>query len=363
MDGGAKIGSGAYGCVFDPPLVCTNRSKKTMKKGHRVGKLSRMKDITNEIRTSNILYDVPNAENMYVLVDKNSLCHPAPVDKQPKKEQKGIEECEAYQQWGMSDMYHYTMKYGGVTIKKFEKKVLNKSPEDFPIYHFAKHLLMACSHFLLKGVIHSDLHKGNILMNPKTQMPMIIDFGLSFFKDDIQKPDFIDNMWTSYAPHLNQEPPEYSYMIGIHNKMKSTDIIMDIVEQKNSAAWMGSVFHISQMNQMKQFVGFVSSSTIIKNKDWRKLMETYWAVSDSWAVGGILIYFYKACMLFSKDNKSEFYRYKSNLKGVIKALLSINPDTRVDCLEALSMLDPNNTLVTSTEGVEWLRSRAKRHLV
>jgi hypothetical protein len=123
---------------------------------------------------------------------------------------------------------------------------------------------------------------------------------------------------------------------------------MDIVEQKNSAAWMGSVFHISQMNQMKQFVSFVSSSTIIKNKDWRKLMETYWAVSDSWAVGGILIYFYKACMLFSKDTKSEFYRYKSNLKGVIKALLSINPDKRVDCLEALSMLDLNRWIAAAT---------------
>jgi serine/threonine protein kinase len=363
MDGGSIIGKGAYGCVFDPPLACQTRQNKTMKKGHRVGKLSRMKDITNEIRTSNLLYDVPNAENMYVLVDKNSLCHPAPIEKQSKKDKKDIEECDAYKQWGMSDMYHYTMKFGGITIKKFEKRVLDKSPEDFPIYTFAKCLLTACSHFLLKGIIHSDLHKGNILINPKTQMPMIIDFGLSFFKDDIQKPDFIDNMWTSYSPHLNQEPPEYSYMIGVHNKMKSNDIIIDIVEQKHSVASMASVFRVMQANQMKQFVSFVNSSSIIKNRDWRKLMETYWPVSDSWAVGGVLIYFYKACMLFSKNTKSEFYKHKSTLKSVIKALLSINPDKRVDCLEALSMLDPNNSLVSSSESVEWLMTRAKRHLV
>jgi serine/threonine protein kinase len=362
MDGGAKIGSGAYGCVFDPPLKCIDKIQPTPN-GHRVGKLSRMKDITNEIRVSNILYDIPDAENLYVLVDKNSLCHPAPIEKQPKKEQKDIEECEAYKQWGMSDMYHYTMKYGGITIKKFEKRVLNKSPENFPIYTFAKHLLIACSHFLLKGIVHSDLHKGNILMNPKRQMPIIIDFGLSYFEDDMKKPDFIKNMWTGYSPHLNQEPPEYTYMIGIHNNMKMNDIILDIIEQKNSILWMNSIFHITQINQMKQFVSFVSTSSIIKEKNWLKLMKTYWVVSDSWAVGGILIFFYRACMFVSNSTKTEFLTHKSILKNVIKGLLSINPDKRMDCLEALSVLDPNNSLVSSSEGMKWLKTRAQRHLV
>jgi len=358
MDGGAvvPIGQGTYGCVFDPPLRCTGSKKAVAGKRRKVGKIGRSKEIKAEVRVSEILSDVPDANNMYVLADKGSMCKPAPIKKQGPDEQLAIEKCEAYKKWGLSDMLHYTMNFGGITIKKLEQRPI----KEFPIYSFTQRLLTSTSYFLLKGLVHYDLHTGNILINPKTHMPVIIDFGMTFFVDDIQNASFLENIWTSFSAWANPEPPEITYITGIRKGMSSDAIIMAIMEEKPSLAMMDSVFKVSKLSQIKQLIDYIHVSKSIKARDWSNLFSKYWPVLDAWAVGGILIHFYKITMFATTNSsKGEFSRHHAVLKRVIKGLLSCDPRKRLDCLEALSILDPDNSLVTSAEGMAWLKERSK----
>lgn len=355
MDGGAIIGQGTYGCVFDPPLRCAAVAHKKGT-GHRrkVGKIGRTKEIEAEARVAATLRNVPDASEMYILVDKSSVCKPAPLKKQPVKEQDDMEHCEAYKKWGMSDMLHYTMNYGGITIKKMESKPV----KEFPIYSFTKHLLTSTSHLLLKGLVHFDIHTGNVLVNPKTYMPVLIDFGMTFFVSDIEKAGFMDNIWTSFAAWANPEPPELTYATGIRKGMSPNSIFMSIMEEKPSVIMMDSVFKASKLSQMKQLIDFVNTSQSMQRRDWGRLFSKYWPGFDAWAVGGILIHFYKITM-FSKGGKDgEFAKYGAVVKRVIKGLLSCDPRKRLDSLQALAMLDPDNELVSSAEGSAWLNKRA-----
>jgi hypothetical protein len=62
MDGGALIGSGAYGCVFDPPLHVLSRENgkctKLALNSKAVGKISKSDEVHNEIEASKIISQV-----------------------------------------------------------------------------------------------------------------------------------------------------------------------------------------------------------------------------------------------------------------------------------------------------------------
>ena len=65
MEGGRFLGSGTYGCVFSPPLLCKTKRGKTTGK---VGKITLEPFAAQEVQVANRIRKVPLSENYFLLL-------------------------------------------------------------------------------------------------------------------------------------------------------------------------------------------------------------------------------------------------------------------------------------------------------
>jgi serine/threonine protein kinase len=354
MYGGAIIGQGTYGCVFDPPLLCKDAvALQKESKNTTLGKLSLSWDIENEIYASKILSDIPKADSYFVLPNLNSVCvNPVPMKNQP--DQEGIQECEAIKVFGTNDLVHYTMPFGGITIHStFEKN----PTKVFPFRMIVKHILEACSFLTLNGLVHYDLHSNNILLDSKTQIPRLIDFGFSF-SAQLLTDKIVNERWKVYSPSAGMEPPEITVANGIRKGIKFDRIVKDVISQKRPLKNLEQYFGLSRSSQLRDFVSFWNSSQATKKKDWLAFFRVYWPAFDAWGVGNIVLHLYMNALNIKEIQKqSDWLVIVQRLKEILRGLLRMDPRKRLDCVEALAIFSPESFVVSSPSGRAWLEKK------
>jgi len=182
------ISQGTYGCIFKPGMNCRGEPEE---EGY-ITKIQFDKDTSqNEY---NIGIHLLN--NNDSLTEFNSRFAPivdsCPIDIVDIKKDY-IQKCElirenSYQNTFFSNKIRYVGKYtlGDYFTVFFQE--INKSI--FLSTFFDTHLYLLDSLLFLKkkDVIHFDLKENNILMDEKYYVPIIIDFGLSIRKDQLEKP-------------------------------------------------------------------------------------------------------------------------------------------------------------------------------
>ena len=186
--GGKVIGSGGFGCVFEPELKCVDDPIKARNKKY-ISKLMLTKyayEEYNKIKEfKQVLKNIPNYEE-YFLLDGFTIC-------QPKKLTK-------------SDLKGYTKRCKSLKKKKINSKNINRSLDqlslinmphggvDIEKYIYNSRSLVELNNSLIQllvngvckmnemGVFHCDLKDGNILVQQYyTKLSTrIIDWGLSF---------------------------------------------------------------------------------------------------------------------------------------------------------------------------------------
>jgi serine/threonine protein kinase len=225
MEGGALVGQGTFGCVFSKPLLC-NLKKNYPTKAGNVGKITEAVDIENEVLAAKILKDVKG--NYFVLANIESVCKPTEFSKQP--DSKSIKECKFIKEKSIDTILHYTMPYGGITIRTlFKESPSSRPPID--LLSFTKHLLEGGALLALHGYVHYDIHQENILFNQKTSEPCFIDFGMSFSANNITN-EILDTRWKIYSPDFDPEPPEITVITALRKNNPLINTIHDIMKQK-----------------------------------------------------------------------------------------------------------------------------------
>ena len=352
MDGGAIIGQGTYGCVFDPPLLCAEAKQKRRQHSAKiVGKLTQAEDAENELDAAIALHSIPDSELYFVLPNPKTVCKPKDLTKQPG--QKDLKHCEAIERFGSQGMVHFTMPYGGITIKPYYTDTKKSLPE----FDFIKRLLEAGSVLTLHGYCHYDIHLGNILMDAKTGLPRLIDFGMSFSAEQLNMSE-IDSRRKLYSAEFYAEPPEVTVGTGLYEKMPYETVVKEVAMKKEPLIQAEKLFHISRISQLRDFNQFWTKSASITENDPVKFFKLYWPAFDAWGIGSVLISLYRNIIL-SLKGESDTVKKFADVKKVIKGLLRMNPRRRLDCLEALDILDPQNPILQSASGKGWLKERAK----
>jgi hypothetical protein len=114
-------------------------------------------------------------------------------------------------------------------------------------------------------------------------------------------------------------------------------------------------------DQKKELLNFWLQSKAIRDRNWVSFFKLYWTKMDSWAIGSICL---KVLRMLSIDPRfeqnEEWKKHKPVLQEVLRSLLTVNPYKRFDCLEALSLLDPTNAIISEGSGNEWITTRAKQ---
>lgn len=357
QSGGAKLGQGGYGCTFRPPLICQGRQQRRPPPD-RVGKVTSHEDASIEISFARYFRNVPNAKKYLWLPHIDTYCKPAPLQQQNDK--SSIIKCKEKvlkdhpnESFILEQKRHFEMDYGGIPLSDFAHNI----PREFDFFKYMRQVLEIGAFLVLHGVVHNDLHSGNVLMD-KSYTPRLIDYGRSYIIASFDHKRQGD-LKAYFKASLGQIPPEMSMMDG-DDFGHSKEYMIGEFQKGNPVMkdYMEKLLGVPRSRQLTELKAFWSSSVAVQKKDWLTFYKLYWPVVDSWAIGSMIMKIYRKMILSKSFTDSAAWKEReASFKMILRGLLRASPRNRLDCMEALFLYDPTNELVTSAAGVAWLEKR------
>jgi serine/threonine protein kinase len=214
---------------------------------------------------------------------------------------------------------------------------------------FVTHFISAGAILNLFGIVHRDIHGGNILVD-KEDVPRIIDFNLAIF---VENDDAVMKLQHQYNYQLTQEPPDSTLVNAIKLGYKPNNVIQSIIYKKNIIKKIINLLQLPLNDMEEELESFYRQSKSVKQGEDTKWFHVYWRTIDSWAIGvNIVDLFYKLSLW--PEFSSQSSRIKSKLSPVLRGLCAVSPLKRLDCVQALYLLDPNHFIIRKYAGA-WLK--------
>jgi serine/threonine protein kinase len=344
QDGGKLLAQGVDGCIFIPKLKCEGNTLDFMRTGRlMLDKLTDRNTAEFEMNIARKISLIPLSSNYFVV--PADICTPQPLKNQTEPE---LKKCEIQTEFKNTKILR--MPYGGVSLYDYSFKLNTFSP-----LKFTRHLLEAGALMALNGIIHNDLHQGNILMD-EHGVPRIIDFGRALFSyEHVTEKFFIH----SYSAGYFQECPDFFLLNAKNNGYNIKIAIGDFLsKRKIMIDQLTGFYAIEPENIAENMEEYTLLSTSYKKGDYVGWFRHHWRTIDSWAIGVRLLDAFFNLLYFPEFEK------KWKIEGgpiwsVIKRMVEIDPFRRIDCVQALDMLDyleglEGENIIIQKYGQKWL---------
>lgn len=330
LSGGTLMDEGAYGCIFTPPLSCKNKKKQkeVEEEEFDLSKIILTEYAKREDAVSELIRKIPLWKNYFVVSE--TMCEPAPL-----QTDNDLRTCPVLQQKPLSQFRLLFMPFGGDSLQ-----VHRFSLSSFNFLSFAQHFLEAGAILNLFGIVHRDIHSGNILVD-KEDVPRIIDFNLAIFTETDR---LTNQLLHQYNYKLTQEPPDSTLVNAIKLGYNAKRVISSIVTKKPILKKIRSLFSISIQEMQEQLTSFYEKSKSIKQGEDAKWFKVYWRFIDSWAIGVNLVEMIHKLSLFP-EFAPILKRAEPTLFPILRRLCAVNPLDRIDCVQALYQLNPNHFII------------------
>lgn len=340
LSGGRLFGEGMYGCIFTPSLQCKNKQDQpplTEDKDHPpLSKIILRQDAELEISISKVIRKIPIWKNYFAVAE--SICEPA-----KKQTEKELKDCKVLDNFNMNEFRILSMSYYGVPATAYRFHL-----DHFDFMGFVTHFIEAGALLNLFGIIHRDIHQGNILIDSH-DVPRIIDFNLAI-PVELKQDDGNFYLSHQYTYLISQEPPDSTlvnaiYMINTGNLKSSADKVMDeIIIKKPIMKTIMSVLHVSRDSMHQSLRSLYQRSKSIQSGDLNTWFQTYWRTVDSWAIGVNLVDFIRKLSIWPSF-RPILAKHKAILFPMLKRMCAVSPIDRIDCVQALYHLDPTNFII------------------
>ncbi len=340
MNGGKLFDEGMYGCIFTPPLACKDAKKSDDESNDTaLSKLILAPAANQEWTIMKKIKKIPLWKN-YFIISESPPCVPAPIQKD-----KDLYNCSVFDdpQYKLSDFRILTMPYGGTPLTTYRIDLNN-----FDFMDFVIHFIEAGALLNLFGIVHRDIHQGNILIDSE-QVPRIIDYNLSILVGDNVTTNKLKH---KYDYNLAQEPPDSTIVNAVYMGFNYQRVIDSIVQKKSILKKIRNLLGISEAEQMDSLERFYLKSKSLKTGDEVMWFNNYWAKIDSWAIGVNIIDLISKLSLWPEFSRT-LKKIRPKLFPVLKKLCEVNPKERFDCVQALNALSPNSFIIRKY-GKAWL---------
>lgn len=236
------INQGAYGCLYHPGIACNG---KTLKDARYATKLVMHDEVAeNEVQVGNIVMNILNyAVNFVPVVE---TC-PVQLGKMKRNNPLALRGCDIVAEEkgkGTSKSKFMLMKMPYIDSLYFYEYIgtmgENKKKIISCIFDTYSYLIESIGRLVEHGVVHYDLKLENILMNLKTDTPIIIDFGLSISimrlneakgnqakGNEGKGKSFWKTCFYKYAPKYYVWPLEAHIINFLHNESASGELTHD----------------------------------------------------------------------------------------------------------------------------------------
>ena len=338
QEGGKLIDHGLYGCVFTSSLHCKNKIPKENpedKEHPPISKLIRTEYADVEFKISSLIRQIPLWKNYFAVSE--SICEPAKT-----QTEKDLANCPVLKEHPLTDFRILSMTYHGVPIDSFRVNFKTLDP-----IKFFSHLLEAGALLNLFGVVHRDLHQGNILVD-QHNVPRIIDFNLSVFAKEVVTEDVLLHQHTV---HVGQEPPDATIVNAIIHGHDGQRVIESILAKKDILKKIQTLLGISSQQMKTSLYRFYQQSKSVKDGDSEAWFKSYWTKYDSWGIGINIVF---QIIKWSISTSFSIESHKAKLYPILRKMCAVSPLDRIDCVQALHQWDPNHFII-QRYGKEWLK--------
>ena len=337
LKGGSLFDEGMYGCIFTPPLRCKDNKKQYDESDTSLSKLIIKEYADKEWSIMAKIKKIPLWKN-YFIVSESPPCIPARVQKE-----QDLALCRPLADYKLSDFRILTMPYGGTPLTFYRVNL-----SDFDFMGFVIHFIEAGALLNLFGIVHRDIHQGNILIDNE-RVPRIIDYNLSIL---VETPVTLGELKHKYDANLAQEPPDSTLVNAIQQGYKYENVINSIINKKQILKKVRTILGVGIQEQLKSLEDWYIMSKAAKAGDEVAWFNKYWRTIDSWAIGINIVDFISKLSLWPEFSLT-LNKNRSKLFPILRRMCEVNPKQRIDCVQALSQLAPNSFIIRRY-AKEWL---------
>jgi serine/threonine protein kinase len=330
LEGGKLFDEGMYGCIFTPPLKCKDAKKQYDESNSSLSKLIIKEYADKEWSIMAKIKKIPIWKNYFIVSEPP--CIPAPIQKE-----RDLALCPPLtnSNYKLSDFRILTMPYGGTPLTSYR---INLAKFDF--MGFVIHFIEAGSLLNLFGIVHRDIHQGNILVDNE-QVPRIIDYNLSIL---VESSVTLGELKHKYEPNLAQEPPDSTLVNAVQQGYNYERVINSIIIRKQILKKIRNILGVTMEEQQSSLESWYIKSKAAKMGDEVGWFNNYWRTIDSWAIAVNIIDLINKLSLWPEFSAT-LNKVRSKLFPVLRLMCEVNPKQRIDCVQALNMLAPNSFII------------------
>lgn len=346
QEGGKLLDKGMYGCIFTDFLSCKREKGNPIKLRTSTSvddpfhppltKLAHAVDAEQEYAISEVIRRIPNWNRYFAVAE--SMCAPS-----IKQKEKDLALCDALQHFPLSESRILSMTYYGVPLFRYQFKV-----KDLNLLSFFTHFIESAAMLAVFGMVHRDIHQGNILVD-QHQVPRLIDFNLAVFHKNTEA----DMLAHQHNVTISQEPPDSTLVNAVYKGLSVDKVIDSIISKKQILNKITTVFGVSKEDMKLDLRRFAQASRAVQSGDLKAWFDSYWRLIDSWAVG-INIADCLSRFILWPELADQISELRTTFIPVVKRMCAINPIDRIDCIQALHAINPQNTVVR-LYGQAWLQ--------
>jgi hypothetical protein len=326
------IDQGTYGCVFKPALTCKGEIEKETGKSTEsfITKVQKRKDVSDrEIEISNKIKKIKNYHKYFAPILKTCTISVAKISTDE------INKCDFMKSNKelISNKLRYVGKY---TLDEYLIHILRTKPSIYieKIYDTFFYLMKSINILFTNKLVHFDIKDNNIMYDEKQDVPIIIDYGLTF---DI---DMVNNKIRDvyYVDGYDYKPwcIEIAIISYIMNSNKNMNEPVDILFIKhdiekfldNNSLYRADkydIFTTSEVDKYKQSLLTYLSTYLSQYKSihkspasYKELIKELEKSMSSWDIYALAVAYIQ--IMYETEVTGIMQRFTSLLKDVILAM-------------------------------------------
>lgn len=334
--GGALLGKGVFGCTFQPAPPCAGgRVFKEVEGRPAVGKISD-EALKEETEIGQALMRLPLARNFFAVAV--ARCQPATPFTDPDARR-----CDVIRDSGFYTKFDMAiMPDGGQPLVKWGTDLARAAVQYESLF---VHLLEGMVLYQGAGVVHNDVHWGNILVDERG-VARYIDFGLAFRPAAVRT--WRDaNLGTEFKPKYVWQAPEIHAARLYMGRQSVAYGVAQLKAQSEEYAQLERTFPRRKSLEvaMSDFLRTVDQS----DAGLAAYIQRNGVRFDWWRLG---LCMWQLWMDMARElpgfRESSLYRERREvIMAVVGGMTDFNPATRMSAAEALRLLRPGSRMASA----------------
>lgn len=329
QQGGRLLGKGVSGCVFEPMPRCADGKVLQQIAGLPVvGKVT-TDDAATEVRLGRMLMRLPLAKAYFAV--PVASCQPDLPIKDPDAAR-----CNVLKETEQNPLSLLMMPKAGVELYQWGK---NKTVLAENFIRLFVHLLEGMVIYQRAGIVHNDIHNGNIMVDAKG-VGRYIDFGLAFRIKDVTSWGSA-NLSPTFRPIYLMQAPEI-HALRMRNSGVAPSLGISMLQDIHPEYRQLEAQFPARQTALEAFTSVI----ITFDKDIVQLIQQYGKQIDAWRIGLCMWLQWQGLLSWSGLRETALWEQREVVRQVLGGLTDFNPARRWTPVKALATLDPTNRIAS-----------------